>query len=281
MKKQIKLIAIYLSLSLLMAGCNEVAENTQEDKPTDTSITEQETQSISSSETEISEETEETITEETVHEKENSLVVPEENPYQEYYTFIQNIYDYEWDGRYYEIYVNQGIEFGWDSFQLIDLDGDNSDELIVTDRSEDRQDAGMNYFLIVDWYDGEIVITELADGVASAGGYRGTKYYLPGMGKIYDISMSAPYGCPGFSAYEFSNGSYEYSLGGYLEPNPEFDYPDNWDNGTWHWNNEEVSEEEYYELEAEYTDNYSGIALEDIDYVDEESMLSILKTKGA
>ena len=91
MKKQIKLIAIYLSLSLLMAGCNEVAENTQEDKPTDTSITEQETQSISSSE-----ETEETITEETVHEKENSLVVPEENPYQEYYTFIQNIYDYHY-----------------------------------------------------------------------------------------------------------------------------------------------------------------------------------------
>ena len=274
MKRQIRLIATYLSFSLLIAGCNATTENTPEDSSDDTSITEQETRQTTTSDTEISEED---PTDETEQAEEAE---PAENLYQAYYDFIQNPSEYEWDGRYYEMCVYDEMDFGWDSFQLIDLDGDGSDELIVTNRSEDRPDAGMNYYLVVDRYEGEIVITELADGVASAGGYRGTKYYIPGRGIIYDISANAPYGAPGFSAYGFSNGGYEYSIGGYMEPASDLEYPDNWDNGTWYWNGEEVTEEEYFEFEAEYTENYSGIALEDIEYMDEASMLNILETEG-
>lgn len=200
-----------------------------------------------------------------------------ENLYQAYYNFILNYNDYEWDGRYCNMVSSQGEDYGWDSFQLIDFDGDGSDELIVSNRSDNRLDAGMQYYLIVDWYDGEIVITELCDGVASAGGYRGKKYYLPGKGIIYDDKFSAPYGNPGFSVYKFSEGKFEFGEGGNLEPNREFEYPENLGNGTWYWDGKEVTEEEYKKLTEENSDNFSGIALEDIDYLDKDSMLDILE----
>ena len=56
MKRQIRLIATYLSFSLLIAGCNATTENTPEDSSEDTSITEQETQQTTTSDRSISEE---------------------------------------------------------------------------------------------------------------------------------------------------------------------------------------------------------------------------------
>lgn len=268
------------SILLVAFGCqNEKIENIREDNPEETIVVSTDTPSVTVPDTDSLKEdddTEEKVSEDILQEEEDNIFEPEENPYQAYINFIQNSADYEWDGRYYEMYVKHGDDPGWDSFQLIDFDGDGSEELIVTNRSEDRSDAGMQYYLIVDWYDGEIVISELSDGVASAGGYRGTKYYLPGKGIIYDMSISAPFGSPGFSVYEFSDGKFEYSIGGYLEPDSDYDNPGQYDNGTLYWDGKEVSIEEFKKYEADYSDDYSGIALLDIDYLDKESMLKIL-----
>lgn len=204
-----------------------------------------------------------------------------ENLYQEYYNVIKNPYAYEWDGYIFDMREYSDFDYEWDSFQLIDFDGDNSKELIITNRSLDRPDPSMQYYLIADWHDGKIVLSELADGVATAGGYRGTKYYVPGKGIIYDMSISAPYGNPGFSVYELSEGKFEYSAGGYLEPDPDDHIPGEYDKGTLYWEGKEVSVEEFKEFEAEYSDNYSGIALGDVDYLDIESMLEKLENKDS
>lgn len=271
------------SILLFTVGCqNGNIENVPEANFEDTNVNATDTSSVTVSYTDISRDsvdTEEKPSEDSSQEKEDDGVFEDtDNLYQAYYDFIKNPYSYEWDGIIFEMNkADSDFDYEWDSFRLVDFDGDNSDELIVTNRSDDRPEAGMQYYLIIDWYDGKIEITELEDGVASAGGYRGTKYYIPGKGIIYDVSVSAPYGNPGFDVYELSEGKFKHSAGGYVDPDPDYDNPGEYDKGTLYWDGKEVSVEKFKELEAEYSDNYSGIALEEIDYLEKERILEILE----
>ena len=96
----------------------------------------------------------------------------EVNPYREYYNFVLNYNSYEWEKTYPD------VDYGWDSFQLVELDGDDYPELVATHAdSQTRVYGGMQCYLIVDFHDDVLVINEIADGVASAGGYRGEKYF--------------------------------------------------------------------------------------------------------
>lgn len=199
--------------------------------------------------------------------------------YEQYYEFVSDPYKFAWDGVYYDRYVYDDLDYGWKDFALIDFDGDGSDELIATNEDwETRVDAGMQYYLIASYYDGKLVITELGDGVASAGGYRGTKCYLPGKGVIYDDAFSAPLGAPSFSIYRLQNGSFEYTEGGYVSPDFDLDYPECLDKGEWHVGDSIVTEEEYYKAFKELTDDNSGIALEDIEYIGKDEMLKELSS---
>ncbi|MCR5209774.1 MAG: hypothetical protein K6C99_06160 [Lachnospiraceae bacterium] len=199
--------------------------------------------------------------------------------YDLFYDFAVNPYEFEWDGLYHDRYVYDGVDYGWKDFALVDLDGDGNEELIATNTDgENRPDAGMQSYLIAYCKDGKFAISELADGVASAGGYRGTKCYLPGRGIIYDDSFSAPYGAPAFCIYRLKDGVFEYSEEGYLSPAFDYDYPECLEKGEWHVGDKTVTEEEYKDEFNRLTDNNSGIALGEIEYISRDEMLDILSS---
>lgn len=192
-------------------------------------------------------------------------------PASDFYNFVSDPSSYSWE-------INgpvQSSDFKWDSFQLVDFDGDGTPELIATCVSEDRPDGGMQHYAIVDNTGNGLSISDIADGVASAGGYRGTAYYIPGTSIIYDLSNSAPTGAPGATIYAFENGKIEYKEGGYCEPDPED--PSDWSKGTWNWGTEEISEDEYNNKLNSLTQNQSGTPLNEINYMDKDSMLKELQ----
>ena len=195
----------------------------------------------------------------------------EVNPYQEYYNFVLNYNSYEWEKTYPD------VDYGWDSFQLVELDGDDYPELVATNAdSRTRVDGGMQCYLIVDYHENSLVINEIADGVASAGGYRGEKYFIPEKGILYDRAMWAPYGTPGDTVYIMEDGKVKEKDYGYFEPDSDYEYPDNMEKGIWYWNEEVVTEEEYNNKLNDATNNLSGKAFCEINYLDKDSMTSEL-----
>ena len=195
--------------------------------------------------------------------------------YQAYADFIDNYTSYEWE-KIYDV-----EDYGWNAFALIEFDGDADPELIATNTDEmGRVDGGMQCYLIVDYTGDGFHIMETSDGVASAGGYRGTKYYVPGAGIVYDLSNDAPLGAPGASIFTYQNGTLEYTNGGYLQADYELEYPECVEKGTWYWDDEEVTEEEYNEKLNAITEDQSGIALAGIHYGTREQFLSGLKAEA-
>ena len=95
---------------------------------------------------------------------------------------------------------------------------------------------------------------------------------------IYDDAFSAPLGAPSFSIYRLQNGSFEYTEGGYVSPDFDLDYPECLDKGEWHVGDNIVTEEEYYKAFKELTDDNTGIALEDIEYIGKDEMLKELSS---
>ena len=95
---------------------------------------------------------------------------------------------------------------------------------------------------------------------------------------IYDDAFSAPLGAPSFSSYRLQNGSFEYTEGGYVSPDFDLDYPECLDKGEWHVGDNIVTEEEYYKAFKELTDDNTGIALEDIEYIGKDEMLKELSS---
>ncbi|WP_022763587.1 hypothetical protein [Butyrivibrio sp. AD3002] len=190
--------------------------------------------------------------------------------------------DYNIYEEYYTI-VDQADPLKWDGFQLIDLDEDGTPELFATCTNENRPDPGMQPYMIVGYNDQGVVMNDdLGDGVASAGGYRGTLYYLPGTGKLLDSAIQAPLGLPSDTIYEMKDGSINYTqYGGFdVTEYPDDDDYNSWDpmeHGEWNWMNEPVSEDEYKQKFLEATENTSGIAMSEIDYMDKESILKKLK----
>ncbi|MBE5860094.1 MAG: hypothetical protein E7301_08230 [Butyrivibrio sp.] len=183
----------------------------------------------------------------------------------------------------YRSIVEQASSTEWDSFQLIDLDADGTPELFATCTDESRPDPGMQPYMIVGHNANGIVKNdEFADGVASAGGYRGTLYYIPGTGKLLDSAVNAPLGVPSDTIYEMKDGKIDYTVYGGFEVTeyPEDDNYDDWDpmeHGEWRWMDETVTEEEYKSKFAEATDNTHGVAMSEIDYMDKDSMLKELE----
>ena len=216
----------------------------------------------------------ETMRDETVfYIKEPDLSYGCKNAYQAYAYFILNSDKFEW----YKFYDDEYYAF--DGFKLVDLDSDTDFELIATISRENRFDYGMQTYVIVDFDHEMFFINEIRDGVAGGGGYRGDKYYIEGQGIIYDISYNAPYGAPGASVYAYEKGKLVFTVGGYVDPNSDYEYPENIENGTWYWDSDEVSKEEYNENLNKATLNLSGKAFNKIDYLDKETMLSLLTKK--
>lgn len=184
--------------------------------------------------------------------------------------FISDPYSYEW-----EKIGNPEQVFNWDGYQLIELDGDDSPEMIVTSLNECSPTDGLQHYLVLDNTDSGLVINEMADGVASAGGYRGTLYYLPGSAVIYDMSVSAPYGAPGFTLYKAENGKINYVESGYFNPDHEAG-ADAMDQGEWYWGSDVVTQEEYDSKVDELSESQSGIAFNEIQYMDKDSMMKEL-----
>ena len=194
-----------------------------------------------------------------------------ENSLQAYSYFVENYKNFEWDKLY------PGMDYELDAFALICLDYEEGFELIASNTDPDKRfDVGMQSYVIVDYENNHYCINEVRDGVASAGGYRGEKFYIMNSGIIYDISSDAPYHAPGASVYEYVNGKLEYKEGGYLEPSPDYEYPDNLENGTWYWNDEEITKEEYDEKVNVYTQNEHSEALGKISYLSKDDMLRFL-----
>lgn len=267
-KGLVTIIGLSLGMAAVFGGCGK-SEKTVEVEAVDKAETgmvddtAKETIDI----TETTEATTETIS---ITEKATELSTEKTVDVTAFDDFISDPYSYEW-----EKIGNPEQVFNWDGYQLIELDGDDSPEMIVTSLNECSPTDGLQHYLVLDNTDSGLVINEMADGVASAGGYRGTLYYLPNSSVIYDMSISAPYGAPGFTLYKAENGKINYVESGYFNPDHEAG-ADAMDQGQWYWGSNVVTQEEYDSKIDEFTDSQSGIAFNEIQYMDKDSMMKEL-----
>lgn len=178
-------------------------------------------------------------------------------------------------------YVSGADSSEWDGFKLIDLDGDGVYELFAYNSNGYSDDPGMTPYLVLGHNDDGIVINDfLADGVAGAGGYRGSLYCLEGHGKIHDSAVYAPYGEPADTIYTLEDGELITSDQGYFLVDRTVEMSDDQDifeNGDWRWNDHIVSEEEYEKNLEKATDYTDGYALYDINWVDKKTIKTELK----
>ena len=172
----------------------------------------------------------------------------------------------------------------WDGFALIDLDGDGVNELFATCIDGEREDPGIQPYMIIGYKaDGTAVKNEeLQDGVAGAGGYRGNLYYLEGKGILHESMVFAPFGIPADSIYTIKDGLVETTdMGEFVPDNeniPEED--DAWDPleyGTWTWNGETVTEEEYYNNVRKATGDAEGLPMSEIAWKSKDEILKELE----
>ncbi len=207
-------------------------------------------------------------------EKISSVTLPDD--YVPSFESEKNIYD-----DYYEI-VSNADSSKWDGFQLLDLDGDGMPELFATCIDGERVDPGMQPYMIVGHYGNDIFINdELADGAAGAGGYRGQLYCLKGVGMLHDSAVYAPLGEPSDTVYVLDQGKIKYKVSGSFEADtdsaPDGDDWDLFEHGSWKWDGLTVTEDEYKKKLREATDNTMGFPMCEIDYMDKESMLEVLR----
>lgn len=151
----------------------------------------------------------------------------------------------------------------WDRFALIDLDGDGVFELFATCIDGEREDPGIQPYMIVGHKEEDVIKNdELFDGVAGAGGYRGSLYYLEGKGKLHESMVFAPLGEPADRVYLLKDGEITETDMGEFEADRTTDISgDDWDlyeHGEWHWNGRTVTEDEYKNSLREATDNTQG-----------------------
>ncbi len=183
--------------------------------------------------------------------------------------------------KYLDIVSNADPE-KWDGFALIDLDGDGVQELFATCLEGVREDEGIQPYMIVALNNGEPVVNdELQDGVAGAGGYRGTLFYLGGKGVLHESMTYAPFGVPADAVYVLKDGNIEISGQGEFSVD-EFDGTEDeeWDpleHGSWTWNGEEVSEEEYYKKLNELTSDTEGTPVSEISWKSKDDIQKELK----
>ena len=197
-------------------------------------------------------------------------------PYKSYYDYIQNLEEVEWG------YNPTGETIEWNNFQLVDMDEDGVPELFITCKNAALE--GIQMYRIVYYSENGLEVYEAQDGVASAGGYRGTIYYLHGTRKLHHYSFDAPYNLPYDWVYSLQDGK-EVTVGEggfYLDYDllPEdYDYDKIYDYGEWKWNDEVVSEDKFNEYFREAVEDIAGTALNSIDCQTKESILNYLKSK--
>ena len=168
-------------------------------------------------------------------------------------------------------------DYEWDLFMTIELDGDSDPELLATTLDENRVDKGLQPYLIVDYTDNGLVINEMADGTSEAGGATHTLYYVEGKSVIYDIIVCQPYDTPAATTYKIENSKITYDNDGYFEANNDLEYPENIEQGIWHWDGKEVTNEEYDRILNEATYDLSGMAFSGYDFRDKDMIISTLK----
>ena len=184
---------------------------------------------------------------------------------------IQDIY------RKYQDIVSESDQKKWDGFALIDLDDDGVCELFATCINGEREDESMQPYMIVGHNNDEPVINdELQDGVAGAGGYRGTLYYLEGKGILHESMTFAPFGLPADNIYVLNNGKLEISDQGEFSIDSYNGQEDEeWDpleHGSWNWNGQTVTEEEYKEKIKEATRATEGFPVCEIEWKDRDTI---------
>ena len=167
-------------------------------------------------------------------------------------------------------------EYEWTAFQLIDLDDNGISELILSDAGETN--PGLTYYEVVGCNESGIVDNEvLQAGVGSGGGFRGELYYLPGTGKLSLPSLSAYDGSPSDLIYELKDGKLEQAATGYIEIGEGDSQEECEENGTHYWNDEEVTADEYKTKFKEATENTKPEDFENIEFVDKDAILGMLK----
>ena len=187
--------------------------------------------------------------------------------------------------------VNDADPKQWDSFALVDLDGDGIMELFAANFDGERDDPGIcPYMIVAQDVTGEPVINDdlLFDGVAGAGGYRGSLYLLEGMGRLREVAFYAPLGTPADTIYVMEDGTIEILDYGYFETDSWGDLgdtsADDWDlfeHGEWKWNDKVVTEEEYdSNLEADLR-GARETAFSDLNWLSKEKVLQELKKFSA
>ena len=240
MKEIMSLVTICLISGFVLAGCNKSDVKTEPDNtPAEIADT------VSNEEPEQPDETD---------------IKPEEESddvkiYRKFYDIVSDADPTEWDG-----------------FELVDLDGDGIFELFATCIDGEREDPGIQPYMIVGHKDEDIVKNdELFDGVAGAGGYRGSMYYIEGKGKLHESMVFAPLGEPADRVYLLKDGEItETDIGEFVADRTSDMSADGWDlyeHGEWHWNDKIVTEDEYKNGLREATDNMQGKPLCEIDWM--------------
>ena len=261
MRKKVLMGLISLAACAALAGCGTSAK----EKKAETGSVEANT-----SESEAAQSAETGLTEETAQPSEKESKTEEGAADTEIYR------------AFYDI-VSDADPGEWDGFQLIDLDGDGIFELFATCIDGEREDPGIQPYMIVGHNDeGVVVNDQLYDGVAGAGGYRGSLYFLEGTGKLHESMAYAPFGVPSDRVYLIMDGEItETDMGEFAvdtEAAPESDDWDPFENGQWLWNGSPVTEDDYENSLKEATDNMDGKALSEMDWMGKDGALEQLQS---
>ena len=264
MKKSKYLLGgLLMSSMLVMSGCN----GAKADEPGKDVHAKEETETKEEVKEEEVKEEEPAVTEK---EEEPEEVIPEEEPEEEYEEEnLEFLYE-----QYYDIV--SGLDEKWDQFMFVYFDQDNFPDIVVSSTQPGLNDLN-EYMIITHSNAGAEVNEDLRDGVASAGGYRGTLYYVPQMGILYERTNYAPANNPGDNVYLPDNGHLTLYATGRTEVLDGYTGPDDIEHMTWYWNDVEVTPDEYEEKLKAETNNLSGDALSSLFYVDRESMLNRLE----
>ena len=271
MKKKVLSGLICVATCVAIAGCGASAkEEKAETEKTEAAAPESEVVEAAAPESEAAPSTEADLPEETEQPSEEEYEPRMEDPVTRLYHELGYI-------------VVDADPNKWDAFRLIDLDGDGLFELFATCFDGEREDPGIQPYMIVGHNDDGVVVNdELYDGAASAGGYRGTLYCLEGTGKLYESISYAPYGTPADRVYSLIDGKItETDIGEFVVDTDSNMGGDDWDpyeHGQWIWNGSAVFEEDYMNSLMEATGDMEGSALSEMEWEDSEGILEELQS---
>ncbi len=268
-KRMLFLGSLLMSGMLVLGGCDGAKDQPGKEVTTEEDNSEKE-EAKEEAKDEVKEEAKEETPTPVVTEEENPAGSNEEEPVEETSDeLLAMIYE-----QYYDIV--SGLDDKWDKFMFVYFDNDDIPDIVVSSSTPGLNDLD-EYQIITRSKAGAEVNDDLRDGVASAGGYRGQLYYVPGKGILYERTTNAPLNNPADYVYLLDDGHLTLYATGRTEVTDDYTGPDDTENMIWYWNDEEVSADEYEKKLKAETENLSGDALSSLFYVDKESMLNRLE----